>query len=257
VSPERAAEVLGVDVGALPHEITGAFAARARRTHPDVDGGSADAFREAVEARNVLLGWGGGRAGRAGGSSGSGGPGAGGPGGSGGGGSDPGGSGESRGTERGARRPAAAEPDGYIVFDEDPDARPNSGVGASAGGTERADEFPPWVVVPRAPSPALIAVGGGLMLLGAFLSVYDVPLPWTAAEPIARWAVLIAAAIAFAVTGRRPFLAVMVVAVVVTLVVNVAFTTIGGLLGLFVLMPAIVAINAAGFARRRRRTAGL
>jgi hypothetical protein len=199
VSPERAAEVLGIDVEALPHQVTNAFAARARRTHPDVEGGSADAFREAVEARNVLL---------------------------------------SR------TRTGTTAPDGYIVFDEDPPGQPSPG-----------DEFPYWVIVPQAPSPALIAVGGGLLVIAAFLSIYDVPYPWTIMEPIARWVVLIAAALAFAITGRRGFLAVMLVLVAATLVVNVAITTIGGLLGLFITMPAIVAINAAGFAARRRRTA--
>ncbi|RWZ55104.1 hypothetical protein ELQ92_15905 [Labedella populi] len=203
MSPERAAEVLGVDVEALPHEVTNAFAARARRTHPDVDGGSAEAFREAVEARNVLL---------------------------------------SR-KRAGAPGDASTAPDGYIVFDDE-----------RTGPPDPADEFPSWVIVPRAPSPALIAVGGALLLVAAFLSIYDVPYPWTLAEPIARWVLLIAAALAFAVTGRRGFLAVMVVLVAVTLVVNVAITTIGGLLGLFITMPAIVAINAAGFAARRRRT---
>lgn len=204
MSPERAAEVLGIDVEALPHEVTNAFAARARRTHPDVEGGNADAFREAVEARNVLL------------------------------------SRKSAGAPGDARTP----PDGYIVFDDE-----------RTGPPEPGDEFPYWVIVPQAPSPALIGVGGGLLLIAAFLSIYDVPYPWTLAEPIVRWVVLIAAALAFAVTGRRGFLAVMLVLVAATLVVNVAITTIGGLLGLFITMPAIVAINAAGFAARRRRTA--
>lgn len=212
MSPERAAEVLGVDVDAEPHIVTGAFAARARRTHPDVDGGSADAFREAVEARNVLLG-----------------------------------RDRTRDGFRARQEASAGAPDGYIVFDEDPDGD-GSGI--------RADEFPPWVIVPLAPSPALIAVGTGLLLIAAFLSIYDVPYTWTIAEPIARWAILIAAAIAFASTGRRGYLLVMVVCVAVSLVVGVAITTIGGLLGLFVMMPGIVAINAAGFARRRRRIAG-
>ncbi|RUQ98278.1 J domain-containing protein [Labedella endophytica] len=215
MSPERAAEVLGVDVGAEPHIVTGAFAARARRTHPDVDGGSADAFREAVEARNVLLG-----------------------------------RDRTRDGFRARQEASAGAPDGYIVFDEDPS-------GAAGGGSGvRSDEFPPWVVVPLAPSPALIAVGTGLLLISAFLSIYDVPYTWTIAEPITRWAILIAAAVAFAATGRRGFLIVMLVCVAVSLVVGVAITTIGGLLGLFVMMPAIVAINSAGFARRRRRAAG-
>lgn len=211
MSPERAAEVLGVDVDAEPHIVTGAFAARARRTHPDVDGGSADAFREAVEARNTLL----------------------------------------SGGFRARRSASAGTPDGYIVFDEDGDGN------ETTDGSDRSREFPPWVIVPLAPSPALIAVGTGLLLIAAFLSIYDVPYTWTIAEPIARWVILIAAAVAFASTGRRGFLVVMLLAVVATLVINVAITTIGGLLGLFVTMPAIVAINAAGFARRRRRAAGL
>ena len=204
--------MLGIDVDAEPHIVTGAFAARARRTHPDVDGGSADAFREAVEARNVLLS-------------------------------------ADRSPEgvQARQQASAGAPDGYIVFDDED---------AGVDGSGRSAEFPPWVIVPLAPSPALIAVGTGLLVIAAFLSIYDVPYTWTIAEPIARWVVLIAAAVAFASTGRRGFLAVMLIAVAVTLVINVAITTIGGLLGLFITMPAIVAINAAGFARRRRRAAG-
>jgi hypothetical protein len=215
VSPERAAEVLGIDVESQPHVITSAFAARARRTHPDVEGGSADAFREAVQARNVLLRH------------------------------DP-----TRGGFRASPQQGATVPDGYIVFDEGgtPDGR--------GGERDAAGDFPPWVIVPSAPSPALTAVGTGLLVVAAFLSIYDVPYPWTLAEPVARWVILIAAAVAFASTGRRGFLAVMLVAVAATLVINVAITTIGGLLGLFITMPAVAAINAAGYASRRRRVAG-
>lgn len=214
MSPERAAEVLGVDVEAEPHVVTGAFAARARRTHPDVEGGSAEAFREAVEARNTLLS-----------------------------------RDRTREGFRARQEASAGAPDGYIVFDESDDPRGND--------ANPSAEFPPWVVVPLAPSPALIAVGTGLLVIAAFLSIYDVPYPWTIAEPIARWVLLIASAVAFATTGRRGFLVVLVLLVIATLVINVAITTIGGLLGLFFTMPAIAAINAAGFVRRRRRAAGL
>jgi hypothetical protein len=61
MTPERAADLLGVADGATAVDIEHAFARRARATHPDVApviGDAADAaaaFREAMEARDVLL----------------------------------------------------------------------------------------------------------------------------------------------------------------------------------------------------------
>lgn len=54
VTPDRAAAILGIAVDAQPDEVERAFVRRARETHPDA-GGSATAFREAVEARDTLL----------------------------------------------------------------------------------------------------------------------------------------------------------------------------------------------------------
>lgn len=55
MTPDRAAEVLGIGVDAAPVAIERAFATRARTTHPDVAGGSSDAFREVTAARDVLV----------------------------------------------------------------------------------------------------------------------------------------------------------------------------------------------------------
>lgn len=67
MTPERAAEVLGVSVDAAPAEVERAFHRRARVTHPDVaegvppaadgdaDADAAAAFREVLQARDALL----------------------------------------------------------------------------------------------------------------------------------------------------------------------------------------------------------
>ncbi|MBI5161070.1 MAG: J domain-containing protein [Micrococcales bacterium] len=61
MTPERAAEVLGVSVDASPADVERAFHRRARATHPDVvrdaapDSDAGAAFREALQARDALL----------------------------------------------------------------------------------------------------------------------------------------------------------------------------------------------------------
>ena len=54
MTPDRAAQVLGIGVDASREVIEHAFLRRAREAHPDA-GGSAEAFREATEARDTLL----------------------------------------------------------------------------------------------------------------------------------------------------------------------------------------------------------
>lgn len=54
MSVARACEVLGVARGASPGELRHAFRQAAKAAHPDRPGGSADRFREVVEAHHVL-----------------------------------------------------------------------------------------------------------------------------------------------------------------------------------------------------------
>ena len=54
MSEARARQVLGLKASVSPGELREAFRAAAKRSHPDMAGGSADRFREVVEAHHVL-----------------------------------------------------------------------------------------------------------------------------------------------------------------------------------------------------------
>lgn len=188
MTPERAAEVLGVAVDADPTAVEHAFQRRARATHPDLSSSGAPsdaagssaadgaAFREAAEARRVLL----------------------------------------------VPRPAADPPPRLIVRDG-----------------------------PRLQGPGLLAVWAGLLVVAAFLSIFAAPYPFTIAEPLIRWAVLIASTMAFAATGRRPFMVLAIVAELATLAMTIAFTTFGGLVALLITLPALLGAFTAGIVRQR------
>ena len=115
---------------------------------------------------------------------------------------------------------------------------------------------PPTLIVhdgPRLQGPGLLAVWAGLLVVAAFLAIFRAPYPFTLAEPLVRWAVLILAAIAFARTGRRALLAVAVVAEVATVAMTVAVTTLGGLIALLITFPALLGAFTAGIVRQRWR----
>jgi hypothetical protein len=184
---ERAAAVLGVAVGASRREVSAAFARRARRTHPDVDGGSARAFQETVDARDTLL-----------------------------------------------LAAGSQTPDGTAAPD-----RANSSAPRYSG------------VRPGVQGPRLIAVWAALIALAAFLAIYAVDHPVHPVEAVVRWALLGVAAVAFGLTGRRGFLAAALVLIGVTVVFTLLETSLGGLLALLLLVPAMYGLCLAGLARRR------
>lgn len=186
MTPERAAELLGVTVDASPTEVERAFHRRARLTHPDVsadespeDAGAA--FREAAAARDVLL------------------------------------------------RPHA--PLRRVIDDAYSDGRP----------------------VPRVQGAGLIAVWAGLIVLAAFLSIFRSDYPLPIAEPLARWGILLIAAVAYAATGYRVFLVIAIVAEVASLVLTIRYASLGGLLGLLITLPALLGAFTGGLARERVR----
>ena len=61
-----------------------------------------------------------------------------------------------------------------------------------------------------------------------------------------RFAVLVAGLIGFALTGKQVYFAVIVVAVAATAILAILFTSIGALLGMFVLAAPIIGLVSAG-----------
>jgi hypothetical protein len=172
MTPERAAQVLGIDVDAGREAIEHAFLRKARETHPDA-GGSAAAFREATEARDTLL-----------------------------------------------------------RFDPEP------------------------VVIrtgPQRQGPLLLSAWVAILLIAAFLSIYGVEHPFGLFEPLIRWGVLIGAALAYGVTGRRGWFILAVVAAAATALMTILFTSFGGLVALLLVSPAMLGLAMSGISRARSR----
>lgn len=133
-----------------------------------------------------------------------------------------------------------------------------STVGAQRTSTPASTSRPtvaPQTYAPMPQGPVLLATWVGILLLAAFLSIYQVPHPLTIAEPLVRWAVLIGSMFGFARTGRRAFLVIAVVAIAATVVWMVIETTLGSLLGLLCIVPAFLGLANAGLASRRLRRA--
>lgn len=193
MDPARAADVLGVRPGASSREVSAAFARRARVTHPDVAGGDADAFREAVAARDALLEFA-----------------------------------ADRGADRAAARGGGGTPDPMLVRRIDVDG-------------------------PRPQGPALLATWAALIALAAFISIYGVAHPLHPVEAVIRWAGIAATAVGFGATGRRSLLWVALVLIALTAAFAIVETSIGGLLGLLLLIPALYGLSLSGIARERLR----
>lgn len=181
MDPERAAAVLGIRPGASSREVSAAFARRARVTHPDVAGGDADAFREAVAARDALLAL--------------------------------------------AGMPVAAP---TVIRRVDVDG-------------------------PRPQGPLLLAVWAGIIAIAAFVSIYGVAHPLHPVEAMLRWVAIAALAVGFGATGRRPLLYVALALVAVTAAFTFVETSLGGLIGLLLLIPALYGLSLSGIARERLR----
>jgi hypothetical protein len=172
VTPDRAAQVLGIGVDASRDVIERAYLRRARETHPDA-GGSASAFREATEARDTLLRF---------------------------------------------------------------DPRPFE-----------------YREGPQRQGPLLLSAWVAILLIAAFLSIYGVAHPFGLVEPIIRWGVLIGAALAYGMTGRRGWLVLAIVAVVATAAMTILFASFGGLVALLLVSPAMLGLSLSGISRARSR----
>jgi hypothetical protein len=112
----------------------------------------------------------------------------------------------------------------------------------------------PAPVAPSRPSRALFVTWIVVLLLAIFVSASMAPQPFTIAEPIARYTVLVAAFAGYALTGRRLFLVVALVALAATALIAVTFTTFGTLVGLLMMVAPVYGLLLMG-QRTGRRTA--
>lgn len=108
---------------------------------------------------------------------------------------------------------------------------------------------------PRRQGPLLLAAWVSILLVAAFLSVYGATHPFGDLEPILRWAVLIGAALAYGLTGRRGWLVLAVVAIAATALMTILFTSFGGLIALLLVSPAMLGLSMSGISRARIRRA--
>jgi len=89
-----------------------------------------------------------------------------------------------------------------------------------------------------------------VVVVAAFVSIGGAELPFTVAEPLVRFAVLTLGLVGFALTGKQVYFVFIALAIVVTAVLAIAFTTLGALLGMFILAAPVIGLVLAGRAQR-------
>jgi len=89
-----------------------------------------------------------------------------------------------------------------------------------------------------------------IVVVAAFVSIGGAELPFTVAEPLVRFAVLTFGLVGFALTGKQVYFVLIALAIVVTAVLAIAFTTLGALLGMFILAAPVIGLVLAGRAQR-------
>jgi len=89
-----------------------------------------------------------------------------------------------------------------------------------------------------------------VVVVAAFVSIGGAELPFTVAEPLVRFAVLTLGLVGFALTGKQVYFVLIALAIVVTAVLAIAFTTLGALLGMFILAAPVIGLVLAGRGQR-------
>ncbi|MFM9876328.1 MAG: hypothetical protein ACKVOG_00560, partial [Rhodoglobus sp.] len=95
----------------------------------------------------------------------------------------------------------------------------------------------------------LLGTWVGLMALAIAVSIVGSPLPLTVWEPVLRFGLMVVSAVGFALTGARVWLVLLGVAIAVTAVTTIVFTTFGALLGMLLLAAPLYGLFVAGRAR--------
>lgn len=108
--------------------------------------------------------------------------------------------------------------------------------------------------VPVAPfSPRLFATWIGLLVLACLVGASGDWVPLTPLEPIARSLLLVAGLGGYAISGRRAFLVLGLVALAATAVIGVVFATLGSLVGLLLAVAPVYGLLLMGQRAARRR----
>ena len=89
-----------------------------------------------------------------------------------------------------------------------------------------------------------------VVIVAAFVSIGGAELPFTVAEPLVRFTVLTVGLVGFALTGKQVYFVLIALAIVVTAVLAIIFTTLGALLGMFILSAPVIGLVLAGRAQR-------
>lgn len=86
----------------------------------------------------------------------------------------------------------------------------------------------------------------GLLALAIALSAIMAPQPFTIAEPLVRYPLLVVGLLGYALTGRTGFGVLAVIAIAATALVALLFTTLGALVGLLIMVAAIYGLALIG-----------
>jgi hypothetical protein len=100
-------------------------------------------------------------------------------------------------------------------------------------------------------SRTLFATWAALLALGILVSIAGSSLPLTVFDPLLRFSALAAGTVGFALTGRKGFFVLALVAVAATAISTVVATTLGGLLGMLLLAAPVYGLLSAGLSRHR------
>jgi hypothetical protein len=227
MTPAEAAELLGATGPATPDEVMRAFRRNARASHPDLLGDAPHEVIAAAEerfvrvsaARDVLLKRA--AAGAADGTTGAGG-------------GDGTGNGEGDGGEGDGQGPGqwfTSPTTGRRVFVAEPEP------------------------IPLPPSTWALTAWVALLAAAIALSFLGGPLPGNLFDLFLRMIPLATFAVAYAISGRRPFLLLGVVWAAVTAAMTFALASFGSLLALEILLVPLLALGIIGNRTRRRTEA--
>lgn len=121
-----------------------------------------------------------------------------------------------------------------------------SRLGASSPTAIPFAEVPVSGPIPRPRSRLLLGTWAGVTLVAIFVSIYAGAPAWGVGEPIARYGLIFVALVAFALTGRTPWLVTALLTLAATAVITLVATTFGALLGLFLLIPPVYGLVTIG-----------
>ncbi|MDJ0334570.1 DnaJ domain-containing protein [Salinibacterium sp. G-O1] len=112
---------------------------------------------------------------------------------------------------------------------------------------------------PRPRSRLLVVAWAGVAVFAIFVSIYGGAPSWGVGEPVLRYGLTLVTLLAFAITGRTPWLVIALLALAATAIITVVATTFGALVGLLLLVAPVYGLVTIGrdVAVRRARWAHL